>query len=165
MSASIHHAPQSPSRFMAEAIRVALEGVASGRGGPFGAVVVRDGGIIGRGCNEVTSKNDPTAHAEIVAIRDAAKTLGAFHLTGCELYATCEPCPMCLAAIYWARIERYYFGCTAKDAPEIEFPDAGIHHELGGPPGERTMPAVPLMRAEALAVSEAWQRKPERGES
>jgi tRNA(Arg) A34 adenosine deaminase TadA len=152
------------SSFMYEAIRLALEGVGSGRGGPFGAVVVKDGRIIGRGCNEVTSKNDPTAHAEIVAIREAAKTLGAFHLTGCELYTTCEPCPMCLAAIYWARIDRYYFGCTARDAAAIEFADAVIHHELGAPPSERTIPAVPLMRTEALAVFEAWKAKADRVE-
>src|SRR5262245_56910748 len=94
--------------FMSEAIRLALEGVATSRGGPFGAVVVKNGQIIGGGCNEVTSKNDPTAHAEIIAIRDAAKTLNAFHLNGCELYTTCEPCPMCLSAIYWARLDRYY---------------------------------------------------------
>src|SRR5947207_1794709 len=142
----------STSVFMAEAIRLAVEGVASGRGGPFGAVVVKEGQIIGRGYNEVTSKNDPTAHAEMVAIREAAKTLGEFHLTGCELFTTCEPCPMCLAAIYWARIDRYYFGCTAQDAAAIEFADAFIHHELGVPPEKRTIPAVPLMRTEALST-------------
>src|SRR5438046_8902926 len=112
-----------PNRFMDEAIRLAVVGVASGRGGPFGAVVVKEGQIVGRGCNEVTSKNDPTAHAEIVAIRDAAKSLRVFHLTGCELYTTCEPCPMCLAAIYWARIDRYYFGCTERDAAAMAFED------------------------------------------
>src|SRR4051794_26741521 len=151
-----------PSGFMAEAIRLAMDGVAAGRGGPFGAVVVKTGQIIGRGCNEVTSKNDPTAHAEIVAIREAAKSLGVFHLTGCELYTTCEPCPMCLAAIYWARIDRYYFGCTAQDAAAIEFADAFIHHELGAPPAERTIPAIPLMRIKALAAFEAWKAKRDR---
>jgi guanine deaminase len=148
--------------FMAEAIHLALDGVAAGRGGPFGAVVVKEGRIVGRGCNEVTSKNDPTAHAEIVAIREAAKSLGVFHLTGCELYTTCEPCPMCLAAIYWARIDRYYFGCTAQDAAAIEFADAFIHHELGAPPAERTIPAIPLMRIKALAAFEAWKAKGDR---
>jgi tRNA(Arg) A34 adenosine deaminase TadA len=152
----------SPSNFMSEAIRLAMEGVASGRGGPFGAVVVKDGRIVGRGCNEVTSKNDPTAHAEIVAIREAARALGVFHLTGCELYTTCEPCPMCLAAIYWARIDRYHFGCTAQDAAAIEFADAFIHHELGAVPAQRTIPAIPLMRTEALAVFEAWKAKADR---
>lgn len=147
---------------MLAAIRLALGGVASGRGGPFGAVVVKDGQIIGRGCNEVTSKNDPTAHAEIVAIRDAAKTLRAFHLTGCELYTTCEPCPMCLSAIYWARLDRYHFGCTAQDAAAIEFADAFIHHELGLPPEQRTIPAIPLMHTEALAIFTAWQSKADR---
>ena len=143
--------------FMHEAIRLARDGVASGRGGPFGAVVVKDGQVVGRGCNEVTSQNDPTAHAEMMAIREAAKTLGVFHLTGCELYTSCEPCPMCLAAIYWARIDRYYFGCTAQDAAAIEFADAFIHHELGVPADQRTIPAIPLMRPEALAAFEAWK--------
>src|SRR3954462_5926368 len=100
---------------MREAVRLAIEGVNSGRGGPFGAVVVKDGQIIGRGSNQVTTTNDPTAHAEIIAIREACKSLGLFHLIGCELFTSCEPCPMCLSAIYWARIERYYFGCTAHD--------------------------------------------------
>ncbi len=150
--------------FMLEAIRVALDGVAAGRGGPFGAVVVKDGQIVGRGCNEVTSRNDPTAHAEIIAIRQAGQTLGMFHLTGCELYTTCEPCPMCLSAIYWAKIDRYYFGCTARDAAAIEFADAFIHQELGLPPERRSIPAVGLMRDEALAVFAAWQAKADRVE-
>jgi len=148
--------------YMQEAIHLALDGVASGRGGPFGAVVVKDGQIVGRGCNGVTSQNDPTAHAEIVAIREAAARLGVFHLTGCELYTSCEPCPMCLAAIYWARIDRYYFGCTAQDAAAIEFADAFIHHELGMPAEQRTIPAIPLMRPEALAAFEAWKAKENR---
>ena len=150
--------------YMARAIELAIENVRSGRGGPFGAVVVKKGQIVGRGCNEVTSKNDPTAHAEIVAIREAAKSLGVFHLTGCGLYTTCEPCPMCLAAIYWARIDRYYFGCTAQDAAAIEFADALIHHELGVPPADRTIPAIPLMRTEALAAFEVWRAKVDRVE-
>ncbi len=147
---------------MSEAIRLALDAVASGRGGPFGAVVVKDGQIIGRGCNEVTSQNDPTAHAEMIAIRTAAKALGAFHLTGCELYTTCEPCPMCLSAIYWAHLERYYFGCTAQDAAAIEFADAFIHHELSLLPDKRTIPAIPLMREESMAAFTAWQAKADR---
>jgi len=147
---------------MSEAIRLAMGAVASGRGGPFGAVVVKDDQIIGRGCNEVISNYDPTAHAEIIAIRDAAKTLATFHLTGCELYTTCEPCPMCLSAIYWARLDRYYFGCTAQDAAAIEFADAFIPHELGLPPGKRTIPAIPLMRDESLAAFTAWQAKADR---
>jgi len=151
--------PPVPNPFMAEAIRLAVEGVAAGRGGPFGAVVVKDGQIVGRGCNEVTSANDPTAHAEILAIREACKSIGSFHLTDCELYTSCEPCPMCLSAIYWARIERYYFGCTAKDAAAIQFADDFIRHELSVPPHERTIPAIPLMRTEALAAFAAWQAK------
>jgi len=147
---------------MEEAIRLALDSVASGRGGPFGAVVVKDGQIVGRGANEVTLTNDPTAHAEIVAIRDACRSLGVFHLGGCELYASCEPCPMCLSAIYWARIDRYYFGCTAQDAAAIQFADDFIRHELSVPPQERSIPAIPLMRSEALAAFSAWQARADR---
>ena len=147
---------------MQEAIRLALDGVAAGRGGPFGAVVVKEGQIIGRGQNEVTSTNDPTAHAEVIAIRQACKHEGAFHLIGCELYTSCEPCPMCLSAIYWARIDRYYFGCTAQDAAAIQFADDLIRHELSVPAAERTIPAIPLMRAEALAAFAAWQAKVDR---
>ena len=105
--------PIPDSLFMQEAIRLAIDGVNAGRGGPFGAVVVKDGQIVGRGCNCVTSMNDPTAHAEVVAIRDACRSLGTFHLDGCEIYASCQPCPMCLAAIYWAHLDRVYFGATA----------------------------------------------------
>jgi tRNA(Arg) A34 adenosine deaminase TadA len=150
------------SPFMAEAIRLAIDGVTSGAGGPFGAVVVKDGQIVGRGCNQVTTTNDPTAHAEILAIRDACKNLGVFHLTGCELYASCEPCPMCLSAIYWSRIERYYFGCTAQDASAIQFADDFIRRELSVPPEQRSIPAIPLMRTEALAAFAAWQAKTDR---
>jgi guanine deaminase len=147
---------------MAQAIRLALESVASGSGGPFGAIVVKDGCIVGRGANAVTSRNDPTAHAEIVAIRDACRSLGLFHLTGCELYTTCEPCPMCLAAIYWARLDRYYFGCTAQDAAAIQFADDFIRRELSVPPQQRTIAAIHLMRDEALAAFNAWQANPNR---
>jgi guanine deaminase len=147
---------------MQAAIRLGAEGVSQNRGGPFGCVIVRDGQIIGRGENRVTSENDPTAHAEVVAIRDACHRLGVFHLTGCDLYTTCEPCPMCLSAIYWARIDRYYFGCTAADAAAIEFADDFIRRELSVPPQARTIPALPLMRDECLAVFRAWQEKPDR---
>lgn len=150
------------SAHMSAAIRLAIDGVAAGHGGPFGSVVVKDGQIIGRGWNQVLIKNDPTAHAEIVAIRDACQNIGAFHLNGCALYTTCEPCPMCLSAIYWARLDRYYFGCTAQDAAKIDFADAFIHHELSLPPEQRTIPAIPLMRSEALAAFAAWQAKPDR---
>jgi guanine deaminase len=152
--------PSNPNpTFMAEAIRLAVEGVNAAQGGPFGAVVVKEGQIIARGWNCVTSLNDPTAHAEVTAIREACKSLSAFHLTGCELYASCEPCPMCLSAIYWARIDRYYFGCTAQDAAAIQFADEFIRHELSVPPAERSIAAIPLMRTEALAAFAAWQAK------
>jgi tRNA(Arg) A34 adenosine deaminase TadA len=154
--------PQQRLTFMHAAIRVAINGVNAGRGGPFGCVIVKEGQIVGQGCNEVTGTNDPTAHAEIVAIREACRRLGAFHLTGCELYTTCEPCPMCLAAIYWARIERYYFGCTAQDAAAIQFADDFIRHEISRPPAVRAIAAVPLMRDECLAAFQHWQTKPDR---
>jgi len=147
---------------MSAAIQLAIDGVAAGHGGPFGSVIVKDGQIIGRGWNQVLIKNDPTAHGEIVAIRDACQSIGAFHLTGCDLYTTCEPCPMCLSAIYWARLDRYYFGCTAQDAAAIDFADAFIHNELGLPPEQRTIPAIPLMRTDALAAFAAWQAKSNR---
>jgi guanine deaminase len=162
MATPAHDESADRNVFMAEAFRVGVVGVSAGRGGPFGAVVVKEGRIVGRGCNEVTSKNDPTAHAEVVAIREAARVLGVFHLTGCELYTTCEPCPMCLAAIYWARLDRYYYACTAQDAAAIEFADAFIHHELGLPPAQRTIPVLELMREEALEVFRAWKKKADR---
>jgi tRNA(Arg) A34 adenosine deaminase TadA len=148
--------------FMQEAIRLAVEGVQAGRGGPFGAVVVQEGQIVGRGCNQVTSTNDPTAHAEVVAIRDACQHLGTFRLAGCEIYASCEPCPMCLATIYWSRIERFYYGCTAADAAAIGFSDANIRQELILPVEKRSVAAIPLFRDEALAAFAAWQNKPDR---
>jgi tRNA(Arg) A34 adenosine deaminase TadA len=147
---------------MQEAIRLAIDGVNANRGGPFGAVVVKDGQIVGRGQNQVTSTNDPTAHAEVVAIRDACQRLGAFHLTGCEIYASCEPCPMCLAAIYWARIDRLYFGASAADAHAIGFSDELICQQLALPCEQRSLPAIQTMRDEALAAFAAWQAKPDR---
>jgi tRNA(Arg) A34 adenosine deaminase TadA len=148
--------------FMHEAIRLAVEGVNAGRGGPFGAVVVKDGQIVGRGCNQVTSTNDSTAHAEVVAIRDACQSLACYHLTGCELYATCEPCPMCLAAIYWAHLDRYYFGCTATDAAAAAFSDDFIRQQLATPIDRRVMPSQQIYRTEALATFAAWQAKADR---
>jgi tRNA(Arg) A34 adenosine deaminase TadA len=147
---------------MQEAIRLALEGVQAGRGGPFGALVVKDGEIVARGCNEVTSTNDPTAHAEIVAIRAACKQLGTFSLAGCELYATCEPCPMCLAAAYWARVERIVYACDRSDAARAGFDDAHFYEELGRAVPERKLALVQLGRTEALAVFQAWLDNPER---
>jgi tRNA(Arg) A34 adenosine deaminase TadA len=150
------------SSFMHAAIQLAIDGVAAGRGGPFGAIVVKEGQIVGRGCNCVTSTNDPTAHAEVNAIRDACQRLGAFHLTGCEIYTTCEPCPMCLAAIYWARLERYYFGCTAADVAAIGFSDEFICRQLALPLDMRSVAAIPFLRAEAMSVLAAWQAKADR---
>jgi len=123
---------------------------------------VRDDRIIGEGTNLVTSTNDPTAHAEIVAIRRACASLGHFELTGCEIYATCEPCPMCLGAIYWARPARIYYGCTAQDAARSGFDDSFIYAELGLPAQGRRIPLVPLLRDEALAAFRAWDEKPDK---
>jgi guanine deaminase len=145
--------------FMNEAIRLAEEGMSRGDGGPFGAVVVRDGRIIGRGWNCVTSLNDPTAHAEVMAIRDACRTLADFQLTGCDIYTSCEPCPMCLGAIYWARPSNIYFACTQQDAANAGFDDSFIYREIAVQPSKRLIPALPLMRNEALAVFDKWRAK------
>jgi guanine deaminase len=155
------NSPAQPA-FMQEAIRLAIDGVSAGKGGPFGAVVVKAGQIVGRGCNQVTSTNDPTAHAEMVAIRDACKNLGSFHLHECELYASCEPCPMCLAAIYWARLERYYYACTATDAAAIGFSDELICRQLALPLDLRSVAAIQFLRPAALAALAAWQAKADR---
>lgn len=145
--------------FMSRAIQLSLENIASGLGGPFAAVVVKDGKIIAEGANRVTSSNDPTAHAEVVAIREACKKLGHFELTGCDIYTTCEPCPMCLGAIYWARPARVFFACTAADASAAGFDDSFIYGELGNPVGARKIPMHPLMRQEALQIFRAWEKK------
>jgi guanine deaminase len=145
--------------FMREAIRLSLLHMREGRGGPFGAVVVRGEEIIGRGWNQVTSANDPTAHAEIVAIRQACKRLRDFNLQECELYTSCEPCPMCLAAVYWARIPRLYYGNTRRDAARIAFDDALIYRELGMPIRRRKLIMRPLLRDEALEAFKEWERK------
>ena len=147
---------------MHQAICLAVAGVAAGRGGPFGCVIVKDGQIVGRGANLVTSTNDPTAHAEVVAIRDASSRLATFNLTGCELFASCEPCPMCLAAIHWAHLDRIYFGCTAADAEAIGFSDEAIRRQFALPAEARGIPAIPLLRDEALAAFQAWATKPDR---
>jgi guanine deaminase len=165
MNPAFFSSPQSlaPSTSaMQAAIDLAVAGVAAGRGGPFGSVIVKDGQIVGRGANEVTGANDPTAHAEVVAIRDACRRLGQFHLVGCELYSSCEPCPMCLAAIYWARLERFYYGCTAADAHAIGFSDETIREQFNLPAASRSIPAIPLMRDESLAAFSAWQSKVDR---
>ena len=142
--------------FMKEAIRLSVENVESGKGGPFGAVVVKDGKIIARGANQVTASNDPTAHAEVVAIRKACEALGTFQLDGCELYTSCEPCPMCLGAIYWARPDRIYFANTKEDAKAIHFDDQFIYEELNLPFAERKLFTQQMMREEALIAFRKW---------
>lgn len=144
---------------MARAIELSIENVRSGKGGPFAAVVVRDGAIIAEGVNQVTSTNDPTAHAEVMAIREACRKLADFELKDCELYTTCEPCPMCLGAIYWARPSRVYFGNTAEDASKIGFADSLIYREAARPLSQRTIPMIPLMREQALKAFRAWEEK------
>ena len=143
---------------MQEAIRLSIENVTSGNGGPFGAVIVKDGKIIARGANQVTSSNDPTAHAEVVAIRNACKELGSFQLDGCELYTSCEPCPMCLGAIYWARPDKMYFANTKKDAADIHFDDQFIYEELEIPYQNRKLPTEQMMREEALEAFKIWSK-------
>jgi guanine deaminase len=145
---------------MARAIQLSLENVQSGRGGPFGAVIVKDGNLIAEGANQVTATNDPTAHAEILAIRAACAKLGAFDLLGCEIYTSCEPCPMCLGAIYWARLSRIYFASAAADASLVGFDDSMIYREIAQPLTDRTIPMVQLMREESLAAFRAWEAKP-----
>ena len=146
--------------FMARAIQLSIENVQSGRGGPFGAVVVKDGAIIGEGANQVTSSNDPTAHAEVLAIRAACKNLDAFDLEGCEIFTSCEPCPMCLGAIYWARLSRVYFGNSDADASKIGFDDSLIYEEIARPHSQRRIPLNQMMREEAMAAFRAWENKP-----
>ena len=145
-----------------EAIRIAAEKMEAGEGGPFGAVVVKEGDIVGRGWNRVTSAHDPTAHAEIEAIRDACATLGTFSLAGCEIYASCEPCPMCLAAIYWARIDTLYFAASRNDAANAGFDDALIYNEISKPILERKMRAEQHLQTEAQTVMARWISKPDK---
>jgi guanine deaminase len=145
--------------FMARAIQLSLDNVLSGQGGPFGAVIVKDGSVVAEGVNRVTSRNDPTAHAEVVAIREACAKLGTFLLKDCEIYTSCEPCPMCLGAIYWAHLARVYFGNIAADASAIGFDDSFIYREFGQAYPERRIPMVQMMHDEALAAFRAWQEK------
>ena len=150
------------ARLLREAIRVARVRMLQGLGGPFGAVVARDGVIVARGWNAVTSGNDPTAHAEVVAIRRACRALGSFSLGGCVLYASCEPCPMCLAAAYWARVDRLVYAGTRDDAARAGFDDAFIYDQVPLPAAERSLPTTQLLGAEAVAVFDAWLAKPDR---
>ena len=149
--------------FMREAIRLADESVKNG-GGPFGAVIVKDGEIVAGSANSVTRDNDPTAHAEVNTIRQACKKLGTFDLSDCVIYTSCEPCPMCLGAIYWARIKKVYYGNTKKDAAEINFADDFIYKELEQRKEERFVPLISLLRNEALKTFRAWMEKQDKVE-
>ena len=144
---------------MRHAIRLSAERMRRGEGGPFGAIIVRDGEVIAEGWNRVTSTNDPTAHAEMTAIRRACEALGRFSLAGCEIYSSCEPCPMCLAAIYWARLDRLYFANTREDAAGIGFDDARIYGEVSKPLADRVIPTVRLDLPEAAEVFAEWEAK------
>ena len=146
------------NEFMKRAIELSVESVNKG-GGPFGSIIVKDNKIIAEGSNKVTTNNDPTAHGEIVAIREACKKLNDFRLNKCELYSSCEPCPMCLSAIYWARIEKIYFANTRKDAQKIDFDDSLIYLELQKNINERKIPMIQMMRSEALKAFELWNKK------
>lgn len=144
---------------MEKAVELSLENMRAGKGGPFGAIIVRQGKIVGTGANHVTSDNDPTAHAEVVAIRDACKNLGTFQLDDCEIYTSCEPCPMCLAAIYWARPKAIYYANTRKDAADIGFDDDFLYEELKKNLEERSLPIHQLDKSNALKVFDEWKRK------
>jgi tRNA(Arg) A34 adenosine deaminase TadA len=148
--------------FLREAIRLSIDKMEAGQGGPFGAVVTRDGEIIGRGWNQVTSANDPTAHAEVVAIRAACARLKTFSLAGCELYASCEPCPLCLSAVYWSRIEHVYYAASCDDAAEAGFDDRELYRELARPAEERRIAMAQALRDEALEAMRAWASKEDR---
>ncbi|PKP01734.1 MAG: tRNA-specific adenosine deaminase [Bacteroidetes bacterium HGW-Bacteroidetes-9] len=147
---------EKQKKFMAEAIKLAQENILAGNGGPFGAVIVKNGEIIAKGSNHVTTWNDPTAHAEVVAIREACASLGSFQLDGCEIYTSCEPCPMCLGAIYWARPDRIFYAAGKEDAARAGFDDAFIYHEIDLIPANRSIAAIQFMRDEANEVFNQW---------
>jgi guanine deaminase len=150
-------------RFLDRAIELAASNVRTVKGGPFGAVVVQNGHIIGEGSNEVIATNDPTAHAEVVAIRNACRSLNLFQIPGCELYTSCEPCPMCLGAIYWAHIDRVYFAATQHEAAAADFDDSFIYDQIAIPPADRRIPMIHVpLGAAALAPFEEWLRHPDR---
>jgi guanine deaminase len=148
--------------WMSEAITLAQYGMQHGKGGPFGCVIVKDGRIVGKGFNSVLSTNDPTAHAEVMAIRDACKSLGSFQLTGCDLYTSCEPCPMCLGAIYWARPDRVFYASTKEEAAEAGFDDAFIYKELDRIPTERKIPFISLRIPASDKPFQDWKEKENR---
>ncbi len=149
---------------MRRAIRLSIENATSGKGGPFAAIVVRDGCVIAEGTNCVTSAQDPTAHAEVVAIREACRKLGTFQLDGCDIYTSCEPCPMCMGAIYWARPARVFYAAAAEDAASVGFDDAFILQQLCLPPSKRSIRLIPMLRDEAQEAFHAWERKPDKVE-
>lgn len=150
--------------FMQQAIELSAKGITSNQGGPFGCVIVKGDTIVGQGHNKVTSTNDPTAHAEVVAIRDACNNLKSYQLCDCEIYTSCEPCPMCMGAIYWARPKKVYFANTRADAAEIGFDDSMIYDELTCEHASRKIPIISLGRAEALKVFEQWKNKEDKVE-
>jgi len=152
------------NKFIRRAIELASKGVKSNAGGPFGAVIVKNNVIIAEGHNSVTSVNDPTAHAEIVAIRKACEKLGSFQLEDCTIYTSCEPCPMCLGAIYWARPKKVFYACTREDAAEIDFDDQFIYDEIGKNIDERQIKFTQIMQNEALTVFKEWQSKTDKTE-
>jgi guanine deaminase len=147
------------TEYVQEAIRLSIESVRSGKGGPFAALVVKDGVILSKGTNLVTALNDCTAHAEVVAIREACKALGSFRLDGCDIYASCEPCPMCLGAIYWARLSRIFFAATRVDATHAGFDDSSIYAEFSAPLDKRRIPTIQLLHEESLAPFDEWKKK------
>jgi guanine deaminase len=151
-----------PIALMRHAVRLSAERMREGAGGPFGAIIVKDGKVIAEGWNRVTSTNDPTAHAEVTAIRSACAALGTFSLRGCDIYTSCEPCPMCLAAIYWARLDRVFFANSREDAAAIGFDDALIYAEVSKPIENRLIPTQKLILPEAEAVFAEWQAKPDK---
>jgi guanine deaminase len=146
--------------FMARAIQLSADNVRTGSGGPFGAVIVKEGVVVAEAANQVTTTNDPTAHAEVLAIRQACQRFRCFELRDCDLYTSCEPCPMCLGAIYWARIGKVYFGNLAADAAKIGFDDSAIYAEITQPHAQREIPMIQMMREEALAAFRMWEQHP-----
>jgi guanine deaminase len=149
-------------QYLRRAIRLAVENVEQGRGGPFGAVIVRDGAIVAESANHVTTTPDPTAHAEVLAIREAARLLGTHDLAGCTIYASCEPCPMCLAAIYWARLDAVYFAATRDDAAAAGFDDSFLYQEIPLPHERRSKPAIHLAPGDTLEPFAAWLGRPDK---
>jgi guanine deaminase len=155
---------EQDKEFMRRAIELAQNGIDANDGGPFGAIVVKDGKIIGEGCNRVTSTNDPTAHAEVVAIREACQNLNSFQLEDCTIYTSCEPCPMCLGAIYWARPKQMFFACNREDAAQVGFDDRLIYEEIERPIEERRIKSINFLREEGLKVFENWAKKSDKTE-